>query len=133
MPALVLAKFLGNHESMRPGVVAGGKNRPCFVRIAAVIFNVEIKPASFSRNACEGFAEYAGSQRSETLDIAPGCVLQGDGHEVQGRIDAVGELATDLLVNAEDDAMGRRIDKPRRQDIANAASQYKIIVPLALA
>src|SRR6476660_3488316 len=62
--------------------------------------------------------------------MAPGGVLQRDAREIYDRIDAIGEAAADLLVNAEDNAMTRRIDKPCPQNIANAARQYEIVVPL---
>src|ERR1700680_4095530 len=64
--------------------------------------------------------------------MAPGGVLQRDAREIYDRIDAVGEAAADLLVNTEDNAMTRRIDKPCPQNIANAARQYEIVVPLAV-
>jgi hypothetical protein len=63
--------------------------------------------------------------------MAPGGVLQRDAREIYDRIDAVGEAAADLLVNTEDNAMTGRIDKPCPQNIANAARQYEIVVPLA--
>ena len=63
--------------------------------------------------------------------MAPGGVLQRDAREIYDRIDSVGKAAADLLVNTEDDAMTGRVDKPRPQDIANAARQYEIVVPLA--
>ena len=63
--------------------------------------------------------------------MAPGGVLQRDAREIYDRIDAAGEAAADLLVNAEDNAMTGRIDKPCPQNIANAARQYKIVVPFA--
>src|SRR3954466_13240302 len=113
MPALILREFLGKYQSMRPGAVRSGKNRPRFVRIPVAIINVEIEPASFSQNACLGFVEYAGSGPRETLDMVPGCLLQRAGHEVYNRIDSVRKAATDLLVNTEDNAMRRRIEKPR--------------------
>ena len=126
MPAAILRKFLGKNNSVRRGVIGRGKNRSGLVRIPAAVVNVEIKPASFSQKV-----EYGGSRRGETLDMAPGCVLQRDAREIYDRIDLVGEAATDLLVNTEDNAMTRRIDKPCAQNIANAARQYKIVVPLA--
>ena len=105
MPALIVAKFLSNNERMRPGVVGSGKNRSRFVWIPAAVVNVEIKSASFSQNPCWGFVEYAGSQRIETLDMAPGCLLQRDSDEADSRIDFVRETAADLLVNTDDNAM----------------------------
>jgi hypothetical protein len=45
--------------------------------------------------------------------MAPGCLLQRNSHEAYSRIDSVREITADLLVNTEDDAMIRRIDKPR--------------------
>jgi hypothetical protein len=64
--------------------------------------------------------------------MAPGRLRQRDGYEIYDRIDLVGEGAADLLVNTEDNAMMRRVDKPRPENIANAAGQYEIGVPLAL-
>ena len=64
--------------------------------------------------------------------MAPGGVLQRDAREIYvTEIDAVGEAAADLLVNTEDARMTGRIDKPCPQNIANAARQYEIVVPLA--
>ena len=63
--------------------------------------------------------------------MTPGGVLQRDAREIYDRIDAVGEAAADLLVNTEDNAMTGRIDKPSPQNVANAARQYEIVVPLA--
>ena len=45
--------------------------------------------------------------------MAPGRLRQWDGYEIYDRIDLVGEGATDPLVNTKDNAMMRRIDKPR--------------------
>ena len=53
-PAPIFRKFPGKNESMRRGVVASGKNRSDFVRIAAAIVDVEIEPASFNQNAAPG-------------------------------------------------------------------------------
>jgi hypothetical protein len=64
--------------------------------------------------------------------MALGGLFQRDRHEINERIDFVREGSTDLLVNAEDNAMARHIDEPCPQNIANAAAQYKIVVPLAL-
>jgi hypothetical protein len=77
--------------------------------------------------------KYSGSRRRETLDMAPGGVLQRGAREIYDRIDAVGEAAADLLVNTEDEdnAMTGHIDKPCPQNIANAARQYEIVVPFA--
>jgi len=52
VPAAVLREFLGNNNGMRCGVIGRRKNRSRFVRIPAAVVNVEIKPASFSRNLC---------------------------------------------------------------------------------
>ena len=131
MPAVVLRKFLGENKRMRHGVVSRGKDGSRFVRIPAAVDNVEIKPASCSQPLCSGFVECMSSRR-ETLDMAPGRVLQRDAHKIYDRLYFVGEVAADLLVNTEDNAMARRIDAPRPQDIANSAPQYKIVVPLAL-
>jgi hypothetical protein len=130
MPAPVLRKFLGNDESMRHGVVRGEKNRSRFVWIPVAVFNVEIKSVLSSQNLCVGFVECITSRR-ETLGAAPCCLLQRNSHKVYKRIDSVREVATDLLVNTEDHAMIRRIDKPRSQNISNPARQYEIVVPLA--
>ena len=131
MPAAILRELPGNNESMRHGVVGTGKNQSRFVRVPAAVVNVEIKPVSFSQNLCLRFVEYTGSRRRETFDMAPGCMLQWDAREIDDRIDSVAEVATDLLVNTEDNAMIRRIDKPRGQNISNPARQYEIVVPLA--
>jgi hypothetical protein len=64
--------------------------------------------------------------------MAPGCVLQRDAHEIYDRIDSVRKAATDLRVSTEDDAMIRRIDELRSQNIANPTRQYEVVVPLAL-
>ena len=69
----------------------------------------------------------------QTLDVVPGCQPQRTGYEIDKRIDLVRKAATDLLMNAEDNAVGRRIDEPGPENIADAARQYKIVVPLALA
>jgi hypothetical protein len=130
MPALIWRKFLGENESMRHRVVSRAKNGSRFVRIPAAVHNVEIKPASFSQNLCSGLVECIHS-RKQTLGMALGCQLQWYGHEIHKRIDSVREVATDLLVNTEDNAMARGLDEPRSQDIADAARQYKIVVPLA--
>ena len=131
VPAAILREFLGNNNGMRHGVIGRRKNRSRFVRIPAAVVNVEIKPASFSRNLCLRYVEYSGSRGRETLGMTPGGVLQRDAREIYARIDAVGEAAADLLVNTEDNAMTGRIDKPCPQNIANAARQYEIVVPLA--
>jgi hypothetical protein len=66
----------------------------------------------------------------KTLGMAPGGVLQRDARRFS-RIDFVREAAADLLVNTEDNAMTGRIDKPCPQNVANAARQYEVVVPLA--
>ena len=131
MPAAILRDFPGNNESMRYGVVGTGKNRSRFVRVPAAVVNVKIKPVSFSQNLCLRFVEYIGPRRRETFDMAPGWMLQWDAREIDDGIDSVREAATDLLVNTEDNVMSRRFDKPHPQNIANAARQYEIVVPLA--
>ena len=92
MPAVVLRKFLGE----RHGVVSRGKDGSRFVRIPAAVDNMEIKPASLSKNLSSGFVEHMNSRRV-TLDMALGCMLQRNGHESYKRIDSVIEGAPDLL------------------------------------
>ena len=133
MPAAVLCEFSRNHDSMRCGVFGGGKNRPGLVRVPAAVLDVEIKPVSFSQHLCLGFLKYIGSRRREALDLPPGCVLQRDVREIDHGIHPVGEVTADLLVNTEDNAMTGRVDKPGCQNIANAAHQDEIVVPLAAA
>ncbi len=48
--------------------------------------------------------------------MAPGGVLQRDGHEVYGRIDSAREVTTNLLVTTEDSAMTGRVGKPRSEN-----------------
>jgi PAS domain S-box-containing protein len=52
VPDAILREFLGNNNGMRRGVIGRRKNRSRFVRIPAAVVNVEIKPASFTRNLC---------------------------------------------------------------------------------
>jgi DNA-binding CsgD family transcriptional regulator len=52
VPAAILRELLGNNNGMRRGVISRRKNRCRFVRIPVAVVNVEIKPASFSRNLC---------------------------------------------------------------------------------
>src|SRR6202011_5760121 len=87
VPAAILREFLGNNNGMRRGVIGRRKNRSGFVRIPAAVVNVEIKPASFSRNLCLRYVEYSGSRRRETLGMTPGGVLQRDAREIYDRID----------------------------------------------
>src|SRR3979409_2105444 len=78
MPPLILRQLVGNDESVRRGFAGVGKNRPGFVRIAVAVVDVEIEPASFSRDPGVGFVEYDCS-RKRTLEMTAGCVPQRDG------------------------------------------------------
>src|ERR1700730_5935582 len=132
VPAGVLRKFPGDGERMRRGFIGGGKDRPRFVRIPVAIVNVEIKPPAFRCDHRSGLAVGC-DVRNQALDVVPGCPLQRAGDEIYKRIELVRKAATDLLVNNEDNAMIVRFAEPRPENIANAACQYKIVVPLALA
>jgi hypothetical protein len=117
---------------MRRGFIGGGENRPPLVRITAAIVNVEIIPHA-ARQDFRSVFPMGFDFRNQTLDVVPGCPPQRAGHEIDKRFDLIRKAATDLLMNAEDNAVGRRIDEPGPQNIADAARQYKIVAPLAFA
>jgi hypothetical protein len=112
MPAVVRRQVLRNGERMRVSFVEGGKHRSGFVRVPAAVFSMEIKPAAFRWDFCSGLIVGI-NPRIQTLDVVPGCQLQRDRHEIYERIDSVRKTAADLLVNTEDNAMVRCVDKPR--------------------
>jgi hypothetical protein len=53
--------------------------------------------------------------------MAPGCMLQRHKTEIYKPINSVREAATDLLVNADDNAMTQRIKRPHPKNLAGAA------------
>jgi hypothetical protein len=63
--------------------------------------------------------------------VATGRPLQRLGQETQDRGSIIRERAANSLVKTQDDGAGCSIEKARPQNIAHAAPQYEIIVPLA--
>ncbi len=59
--------------------------------------------------------------------------LQQIRHQLDEGIEPRGKAPADLLMNTEDDVIVARIDQPRPKNVANAACQYKIVVPFASA
>src|SRR3979490_843771 len=107
-------------------------DRSGFVRIPRAIVDMEIIPAAISRKLGGGFVACTNC-RAQTLDVVLGCSPQRIRHEFDEGIDAHGKTPADLLMNTEDDVIVGRIDKPYPENIANAACQYKIVVPFATA
>jgi hypothetical protein len=104
----------------------------CFVRIPRAIVDMEIKPAATSRKLGGGFVACTNC-RAQTLDVVLGCSPQRICHQLDERIEPRGKTPADLLMNTENDVIVGRIDKPRPKNVANAACQYKIVVPFASA
>src|SRR3982074_2125974 len=104
----------------------------CFVRISVAIFDMEIIPAAISRKLGGGFVACTNC-RAQTLDVVLGCSPQRIRHQFEEGIEPRGKAPADLLMNTEDDVIVGRIDKPYPENIANAACQYKIVVPFASA
>src|ERR1700736_6657196 len=102
----------------------------CFVRIPRAIVDMEIKPAAISRKLGGGFMACTNC-RTRMLDVVLGCSPQRIRHQLDERIEPRGKTPADLLMNTEDDAIVARIDKPCPKNVANAACQYKIVVPFA--
>src|SRR5258708_23512368 len=107
-------------------------DRACFVRISRAIVEMEIIPAAISRKLGGGFVACTNC-RAQTLDVVLGCSPQRICHQLDEGIEPRGKTPADLLMNSEDDAIVGRIDKPRPKNVANAACQYKIVVPFASA
>src|SRR5882757_10231037 len=104
----------------------------CFVRIPRAIVDMEIIPAAISRKLGDGFVACINC-RAQTLDVVLGCSPQRIRHQLDEGIEPCGKAPADLLMNTEDDVIVGRIDKPYPENIANAACQYKIVVPFATA
>jgi len=104
----------------------------CFVRIPRAIVDMEIIPAAISRKLGGGFVACTNC-RAQTLDVVLGCSPQRIRHQFDEGIEPRGKAPADLLMNTEDDVIVGRIDKPYPENIANAACQYKIVVPFATA
>src|SRR5258708_7529683 len=104
----------------------------CFVRISRAIGDMEVIPAAISRNLGGGFVACTNC-RAQTLDVVLGCSPQRIRHQFDEGIEPRGKAPADLLMNTEHDVIVGRIDKPYPEYIANAACQYKIVVPFATA
>src|SRR5882762_9809460 len=104
----------------------------CFVRISRAIVDMEIIPAAIDRKLGGGFVACTNC-RAQTLDVVLGCSPQRVRHQFDEGIEPRGKAPADLLMNTEDDVMVGRIDKPYPENIANAACQYKIVIPFATA
>ena len=103
----------------------------CFVRISRAIVDMEIIPAAISRKLGGGFVACTNC-RAQTLDVVLDCSPQRIRHQFDEEIEPCGKAPADLLMNTEDDVIVGRIDKPYPENIANAACQYKIVVPSLL-
>ncbi len=104
----------------------------CFVRIPRAIVDMEIKPAAISRKLGGGFMACTNC-RAQMLDVVLGWSPQRIRHQLDEGIEPRGKAPADLQMNTEDDMIDGRFDKPYPENIANAACQYKIVVPFATA
>src|SRR5258708_33182656 len=104
----------------------------CFVSISRAIVDMEIIPAAISRKLGDGFVACANC-RAQTLDVVLACSPQRIRHQFDEGIELRGKAPADLLMHTEDDVIVGRIEVPSPENIANAACQYKIVVPFATA